>query len=555
MKTVKKTLLLSIVAIFMAFSVLAGCSSTDNASSGNGETENNNTSKDQGKKEDNSAVLGEQPLEFSFYGNYDWYTMPPWGEDLATKWIKENKKVNIIPVSSGGNATQKLNTMIVSSELPDVIWMERGADVERLRAAGMLVPLDDYIDKYPNLKKWAGESTLNMLRSEDGKIYQFPNWYSSQPAGNAGYVVNKKIYEGLGSPKLETVDDLYSYLKQVKAKYPDVVPFEPHIGAQGVDILYSAFAEDHPPSFIGMRAVPNGNELKSIFTDPVFRESTQFASKLFREKLISQDSLTQTSDQVKEKVTTGRVAVFASSSPTSFGVMGDLALKKKDPNDGYFMIWPIHKENLDRNKIWTGSWNQLGWNVSVVTKAAKNPEEIFAFLDWMTGPEGQRVIFWGPEGLYWEGTDGEDAPKFTEKYTTDIEGRDTLMNTTNSFQWVGNTVYIDRSKSKFEMSLPLEKRKWEAHWQAEITWKTHYNGTQFVNLNPMPDSEEGIVAQRVNDIYTEARAKALYAKSDEEVLAILDQAEKDAQDAGYSKLLEFKTKKWEENLQKMKGDN
>ena len=37
-------------------------------------------------------VLGEQPLDFSFYGHYDWYTMPTWGEDAATKWIKENKK-------------------------------------------------------------------------------------------------------------------------------------------------------------------------------------------------------------------------------------------------------------------------------------------------------------------------------------------------------------------------------------------------------------------------------------------------------------------------------
>ena len=40
---------------------------------------------------------------------------------------------------------KKFNTMIVGNDLPDVIWMDRGSDVDKLREAGMLVPLDDYI--------------------------------------------------------------------------------------------------------------------------------------------------------------------------------------------------------------------------------------------------------------------------------------------------------------------------------------------------------------------------------------------------------------------------
>ena len=60
--------------------------------------------------------------------------------------------------------------MIVSNELPDVIWLDRGPDVDRLREAGMLVPLDEYV-KISKLERMGGESTLNMLRAEDGKIY------------------------------------------------------------------------------------------------------------------------------------------------------------------------------------------------------------------------------------------------------------------------------------------------------------------------------------------------------------------------------------------------
>ncbi|MEK5027692.1 extracellular solute-binding protein [Paenibacillus sp. FSL M7-1046] len=546
MVKLRRSMFMLLTTALMVMPMLAACSSnnTNSTNKPSGETST-------GNNKEGGFALGDKPLEFSFYGHYDWYSMPAWGEDPATKWIKDTKKVNVVPINSGGNAKQKLNTMIASGDLPDVMWMERGSDIEKLRANGLLVPLDDYLDKYPNLKKWAGEPTLNMLRSSDGKLYQFPNWYTSQPNGNAGYMVNKKIYEELGSPSLETTEDLYQYLKQVKEKYPNVIPLE--VGqADGIEILTSAFAENRPYRFNSIMAVPQGNELTSIFKDPVYRESMQYSSKLMRERLMTQDAFTQKREQVSEKVTTGRIAVFASSSPTEFGAAGDALLKAADPKAGYIMVWPIHKEGLDRNKIFPGDYNQLGWNVNVITQAAKDPEAVFAFLDWMTGPEGQRVTMWGPEGLYWDGTDDEDSPIFTDKYTSDVEGLSKLMNSTVDFQWTGNTVYVDKSKSKFEQTLPEDKRSWETRWQLEITWKTQFNTTEFVNLDPPGDSEEGIIAQSVKDVFDKAKSKAiLSAKNDEEVLAILDQAEVDAQKNGYAKLLKYKTERWQENLKNL----
>ena len=92
------------------------------------------------------------------------------------------------------------------------------------------------------------------------------------------------------------------YLEAVKAKYGNsVVPYEPGIEGQGIDVLYSAFKENAMTRWITIRGVPNGDKLTSIFTDPTYRESMQYAPKLFRDKLISQDALTQTADQIKEK--------------------------------------------------------------------------------------------------------------------------------------------------------------------------------------------------------------------------------------------------------------
>ncbi|WP_029192262.1 extracellular solute-binding protein [Paenibacillus harenae] len=548
----KSKLLVPILSAFIAVSLMAGCSG-NGGNSGNGETAaGNNVEATNSGSKDAVFELGKEQLEFTLYGHYDWYTMPEWGGDITSTWIRDTKKVNVKPIHSGGAAPQKLNTMIATGDLPDAIWLER-VDVEKLRSADLLVPFDDYLDKYPNLKKWLGEEGINMLRSEDGKLYQFPNWYTKQPNGNAGYVVNKKIYAELGSPKLETTDDLYNYLKLVKENYPNVIPYEPHLAkdGQGLDVLYSAFKENDQ-KYPGMRAVPSGDKLTSIFLDPAFRETAQYQAKLFREKLITQDAMTQTMDQITEKVMTGRVAVFAAASPTEIAMQAHAELTKNDPEAGYFMIWPIHKEGIDKNKVFPGTYGMLGWNVTVITKSAENPEAIFAFYDWLTGPEGQSALMWGPPGIYWDGVEADgETPVFTEKYTSEASELAKLQATTTNLNWVGNTVFVDQTKAKFEETLPVEQQNWATRYQREITWKTQSNATEFINIDPQPETEEGIIRQRIEDLYVEVRAKALFAKSDEEVLTILDQAEKDAQASGYDKLLAFKTKKWQENLAKM----
>jgi len=83
----------------------------------------------------------------------------------------KRQKDQRLPHQHEGNGTQKLQKMIAGNMLPDLIWGQRDADMERLRLAGLLVPLDEYIEKYPNLRTWAGTKILNLLRSPpDNKI-------------------------------------------------------------------------------------------------------------------------------------------------------------------------------------------------------------------------------------------------------------------------------------------------------------------------------------------------------------------------------------------------
>ncbi|WP_235560913.1 extracellular solute-binding protein [Bacillus sp. FJAT-28004] len=496
--------------------------------------------------------LGKERLDISFYGHYSTYSMPQWGADPSSKWIMDNLNIHVKGIDVEGNGKQKLLKMIASKQLPDLIWGDRGYDLERLREAGLLVPLDKYIDKYPNLKKWAGMNVLDLLRAADGKIYYFPNYYTNKPNGNAGYVVNKRIYRELGSPKLATTDELYDYLNKVKAKYPDVVPFETGIASEGhgIDQLFSAFKENNY-SFTRYYAVTSGDKMTSIYQDEGFRESALFVAKLVREGLISSDAWTQTGDQVSEKLMNGKVAVFASADPMPQVMLANAELGRKNKEDGYIFIDPIYKEGLDPKKIYPGTYNLLGWNVAAITKSSKNPEAIFAMLDWMTGPEGSAVQMWGPPGPdgYWNGfQDDGITPNFTSKYTSDPDGLSEIQAVSGNLIWVGNTVYLDQTKSDYEKTLPEDKRNWSTYWQQKVTWKSQGDATPFINLQPTPNSDEGRIFTRIKEIWLNARSYAMFAQTDEEVLAILDIAHKDSMESGFQEYLDFITSKWQANL-------
>ncbi|WP_409341744.1 extracellular solute-binding protein [Paenibacillus sp. MBLB4367] len=545
----------ALAVIMAAGTVLAGCGSDGGTKTGASSSPSPASTAAGAASEapkSNAFKVGSEPVSFTLYGHYGWYTQPPWGKDVFTKAVQDKYKINITAVQAGGNADAKLNTMIVSNDLPDVIWGDRD-QFNRLMENDQLVALDPYLDKYPNLKKWAGTEILNSLRHTDGKLYLFPNWYTNKPTGNAGYVVNKKIYNELGKPKLETLDDLYAYLKLVKEKYPDITPFEPGQASEGkgVDILFSAFREFNPASYMGtLRALPKDGKFTSLFADPVFKEALTFVNKLHREKLMTQDALTQKLDQVKEKLNTGRVAVFADIQGTEIGGPADALLKKKDPDAGYFMIQPIYKAGLNPKNIKIAHYDRAGWNAAGITKKAKDPEKIFAVLDWMTSEEGTREIIWGPEGMYWQGLDAEGLPKLTDKFVSDPE-RQKNMSDTDNLQFVGNSTYNDKIKVKAEQMLPPEKRSWATTYQSTVTWDSHMDLTAMRGIEPPKDSDEGIIRERVIELYKKIRAQAILASSPEEVSQIIDKAEKDAQALGYQKMLDYYTKKWKENEAKM----
>ena len=77
---------------------------------------------------------------------------------------------------TGQTASEAVGTLIAGGEYPDLLMAEMQWDSSM--RPGALVPLDDYLDDYPNIKAYYSDEEWNKLRRDDGHIYwiqQFQN--------------------------------------------------------------------------------------------------------------------------------------------------------------------------------------------------------------------------------------------------------------------------------------------------------------------------------------------------------------------------------------------
>lgn len=493
-----------------------------------------------------NVVFGQDDLKFSFYYHEDGATAKDWPSNEADQWLIDNKKVYIETIDAGGASSEKLATMIVSNEFPDLIQVLQGQDSEKLIKSGVAVPINEYLDKYPNIKtKLEEKGVLSLLTRDDGKIYEIPNWFnvSDHMGGNNCWILNKNIYESLGSPEIKTFDDLYDYLKAVKEKYPDVIPYETTSTFAGEKYVLCGMAEDLPPEHLEYYTYNDNGTLKSIFEHPEYENTWLFLNKLFRERLITQDAFSQTNDQFLEKLSTGRVAVVTTEVSNAEKARAELT---KTGND-YISITPVMKAGLNRDKVYISGANTLGWTEFLITRDAENPEAIFAFLDWLFTPEGQALELFGVPGKYYDGFNEDGYPQPTEAYNN-LESTSAIE--TLSFS-IGTSWWDDASFYMNSQGMPESAWPWGGKQQRKNIWPYVKDITEYNGIVPNSSTDAGLVYQNIKELHNDIKAKMLFASSEDEVKQLITQLREQSKQLGMDTLVAEETKVWEANKAKL----
>ena len=403
----RKQFLSTLLAASLAMSALCGCGSNESTStaSEDGKTE---------KSEDASTDM-EAMKEFTAF-----FAVPNTSSDLnddneIQEMIAEKVGAKVKETwLTGQTAEEAIGTMIAGGEYPDFI--DGGDGMAQLYDAGALVPLDDYLDDYPNIKNYYTEQEWDNLRQDDGHIYwinQFQNVKNEEKActhNDEAFWIQTRVLKWAGYPEVKTMDQYFDLIESYAEANPTM--------EDGTEIIpYTILCDDwryfcleNAPEFLD--GYPNDG---SVIVDPetlkVIDYNTTPTAKRYFQKLndeykkgiVDPESFTQTYDEYIAKLSTGRVlGMIDQWWNFAFGVNDSLKQQGLDAQGCNYVPLPITIEEDVKNQ-----WHNSGGvqNVSsgiAITVDCDDVEGALQFINDLLGQEIHDLRFWGVEGVDYE---------------------------------------------------------------------------------------------------------------------------------------------------------
>lgn len=477
----KNSLLKALAAVMAASMILtvAGCggggSSSTAGSSTSSKTESSAAESTDGG-DASSEVTGSsgpddttEPYEFDAYYSYQG-SVKPWGEDAASKYMNEKFNIKVNYSCPEADADSKLNLMISSDDLPDVIILDRNANWLKLINLGKLVDINTLKYEGCSFDEDILESTQKLL-SVNGGLYGIPNWArKGATGGNMSWMVNHDVYEQLGSPELKTLEDLHQFMldaKEANVKTSDdqsIFPWLPRQDDNGFYTVSAIYRSYGNPNLIDTYWSQADNDVKLAVYDDNYIAALKIANQWYKEGLFPETTYTDSNDQFTEKLANGRAAItyydFSQDDTNHFRTL----LQEKDGNTYDLLGWelkdsPIYPAADGVDYVYGEEGGTVGWNVNCITTKAENPQRIFDLYSWMLTKDGSINMMYGPEGGLWEGKDEEGNPilkKPEEELTSDEK------NAAGCWFWSqpAHSDNVDLTKYAVNEQQPEESRSW-----------------------------------------------------------------------------------------------
>ena len=382
----------------------------------------------------------KDPITLDWYINYSWYATP-WGGNLVSDTITEETGVSVNFITPLGNPNEKLNSLIASDNLPDLItlgWWE--SSINEMIQKGMVYALNELADQYDMyFYEVADEDSVRWYTQDDGNIYGYPNSSTSprdveekdSVASNQTFLVRKDIYEALGEPDMTTQEGFKQAVRDAVKLFPEVdgEPLIP-IGSQ-------VFTNEGCVSFDGylmnFLAVPWEKDGKYYdrYTDPEFLSWLNTFRELGTEGYLANDIFVDTRTQMEEKLAKGRYFFLFYQYTDMIDQQKELAANH--PERVYMAVdGPKNSKGEDHRMPSTG---MSGWTVTLISKNCKDPERAIAFLDYLISEHGQKLTYLGVEGVTYDMVDGKPVlkPEVKELLDSDRDAYDALYGADDAY--------------------------------------------------------------------------------------------------------------------------
>ena len=472
--------------------------------------------------------------------------------------------LEVIPYSE-----EKTQAMLASGSLPDIVVFNSATNAKAALEAGMLLPLDDYQDQLPHVMendilKAGLDYAREYYGTEDGELSILPfgvgknTLYAAADTDRYAIKLNYQLYEQIGAPEFEKLEDVIPILKEMQQAYPQ--------NEEGMNVyamnLFSDFDTTHFFNMMSIYSIlgyhwnylPYGIEYEietgtpySIFReDSVYRRGARFMYELNQQGLLDPDSLTQERATADKKV---------SSKASVAGWAGVPGWAGK----GYL---PVPFDEFKPSLVTEEPYGKVGIAISA---NAENVDTCLKFVDMLADYDALLTLYNGPQGDRWDIKDGKlvMTDKFKEyleagggTYVLENGEEYSLFNIVSYIPNMGNT--IEKYGEPFPMTLWTEyvDRQYETEdaqaWSARYGYKylkdlleaenkmTAVMDTSFVPFLT-PDSDDmKLTLAALKDVIVPSTWELIYAKDDAEIEQIWSRMKQNAEALGLEDVISYK---------------
>ena len=508
------------------------------------------------KKEGPSWSWNTSPVTLDWFIDQNWFSAK-WDAEktLVFKTITEKTGVKVNFIIPPGDAKEKINTMIASNQLPDMMTMTTGTPhIKDLEQSGKVYPLSELIEKHaPTFKAIVPDSMVKWFTAADGKWYEFPNFFDAPEkvvgenaqGGNAGMVVRKDLMEQLGikMQDLETQSGLIAALKKVKEskleyKGKSVIPLllPEECDARDGFFLYDTLIT----GFFGIPLEDKDGNLADPRKHPKFLEGLKFLNECYREGLISKENFTMQTQQYNEKLTSGS-AFLAMGNLSSFkNPMKDLY--NADNKAIYTPAGPLKAKDGAKPTLIASGGN--GWTVTMVSKDSKNADRAIRLMEYMYSDEGSLLGHWGVEGkTYKKRTDGyfEHTDSYNKEKSENKDKAAADYGLENLY-WVHNwQLIVSKMPRGTEGAAKLDDDLW--HYYPKYA----YDGRAMSQLDPDAKTPAAIKNAEIKSYLIKQYPRILMAKSETECVSAYEEMIKKIYDMGQEEVNKARNEAFQSN--------
>ncbi len=296
---------------------------------------------------------------------------------------------------------EKVNLAVNSGDLPDGIYAGQPQNFGEVIAAGLVTPLDDYLQYAPNFRKLMELHPIVKTASTfegDGKIYRYSG-LNMKPfaAAENPFFINGNWLKNLELSMPETTEELYAVLKAFKEKDAngngdpnDEIPISFNTGWMGNSYKWMFGSWDLLTVRTRAETTIRNNVLDFNPVNEKYRAALDYFHRLYREGLMDPESLTQDQPTINAKIygETQRVGVFSAWS-----------LKQGKVSEDYELLLPLEGTFGDRKVV--HSWEEQMTVGLVIFKNCKHPEALVRWVDHLNDGVNAIENWAGLEGAAW----------------------------------------------------------------------------------------------------------------------------------------------------------